>query len=227
MGQFENLEINKGVESVTKLYNDIAVRAEKLVFESYGKEGKKVTFPIDVNMIAKYLGVEIRKDNLNLDGGANFSRKLGIVTATKDQGVRIVVDDSVSYKTRRYAVANGIGRYLLNETKPMFKNTYAIPLIPQSLEEIAADSIAVFLLMPVTTFKEEFYQYLMKHKNRPMDVDVWLEHLSDKCQMTPFNLAIGYQQMKQVLCYQRQVEFEINDYDIVKMKEDKYDCIFA
>ncbi|MCI8463599.1 MAG: hypothetical protein HFG25_11785 [Lachnospiraceae bacterium] len=52
-------------------------------------------------------------------------------------------------------------------------------------------------------------------------------HWSDACQVTPFNLAIGYQQMKQVLCYQRQMEFEKNDYDITKMPEDKYDKIFA
>ncbi len=52
-------------------------------------------------------------------------------------------------------------------------------------------------------------------------------HWSDACQVTSFNLAIGYQQMKQVLCYQRQMEFEKNDYDITKMPEDKYDKIFA
>lgn len=227
MGEFENLGINEGVETIAKLYNEIAVKAEKLVFESYAKVGKKVTFPIEINMVAKYLGIEIVKESLNLDGVTNFSRKLGIVTSTNDKGVRILVDDAVSYKTRRYTVANGVGRYLLNESKAIFKNTYAIPLIPQSLEEIAADSIAVFLLMPVTTFKDEFLQYLDERRECPIDVDMWLEHLSDKCQITPFNLAIGYQQMKQVLCYQRQVEFEKNDYDIGRMREDRYDRIFA
>lgn len=58
-------------------------------------------------------------------------------------------------------------------------------------------------------------------------MDEWLQHLSDRCQISPFNLAIGYQQMKQVLCYQRQQEFEKYDYDINRMPEDKYSKIFA
>ncbi len=138
-----------------------------------------------------------------------------------------MVASNCSYKTRRYAIANGVGRYLLNESQSMLKYAYAIPLIPQSLEEIAADSIAIFLLLPVTLFKDEFLRYLNTCKECPLDVDVWLEHLSNVSQITPFNLAIGYQQMKQVLCYQRQMEFAEYDYDVTKMSEDYYEKIFS
>lgn len=227
MGQFEDLEINEGVETITKLYNTIAIRAEQLVNESYTAAKKELAFPVDMNLIASYLRIRVKKEKLNLGGGANVNRKLGITSSTRDNDVQIVIDDTVSYKTYRYAIANGIGRYLLNQSRDMFKNTYAIPLIPQSLEEIAADSIAVFLLLPVTLFKDEFLQYLNECKKRPLDVDEWLAYLSDTCQITLFNLAIGYQQMKQVLCYQRQMEFEEYDYDIAKMPQDKYDRIFA
>lgn len=227
MKQFEDLNINKGVENITELYNKIAVNTEELVYESYKEADKEVSFPIDINIIAEYLNIEISKDNLNLAGARNFSRKLAIITATNGRG-NIVVDETVSYKTRRYAIANGIGRYLINRSGVIFKRSYTIPLIPQSLEEIAADSVAVFLLMPITTFKEEFLLYLNSCGEPPLDVDEWLQHLSDRCQISPFNLAIGYQQMKQVLCYQRQQEFEKYDYDINKMPdEDKYSKIFA
>ncbi len=227
MRQFEDLNINEGVENITKLYDKIAKNSEDLIYESYKNFGKKVSFPIDINIVAEYLNIEILKDNLNLVGSTNFSRKLAIIVAKKDEG-HIVVDSSVGYKTRRYAVANGIGRYLLNRARGIFKSSYAIPLIPQSLEEIAADSIALFLLMPPTTFKEEFLRYLNECKSRPLDVDEWLQYLSDRCQITTFNLAIGYQQMKQVLCYRRQMEFERYDYDITKIpEEDKYSKIFA
>lgn len=227
MGQFELLGINTEVENITKVYNEIAVKAEQLVRESYKKEGKAMQFPIDINLVAKHLHIKIIKEKLNLDGGVNLNKKLGVTTATIDKRVQIVVDSEVGYKTRRYAIANGIGRYLLNQSRNMFKNTYAIPLIPQSLEEIAADSIAVFLLMPIGVFKDEFLRYIQENPKYPLDVDKWLEYLSDKCQITPFNLAIGYQQMKQVLCYQRRVEFSKYDYDVTKMPEDKYDIIYA
>lgn len=227
MIQFDELGINDGVDFISGLYSKIATGAEELVQESYTAVGRTAAFPIDIDLIASHLNIIISKENLNLAGGSNFSRKLAITTSTGNKDVHIAVDDSISYKTRRYAIANGIGRYLLNRSKAKLKNTYAIPLIPQSLEEIAADSIAVFLLMPVTLFKDEFLQYLDSCQEHPMNVDEWLEHLSDTCQITPFNLGIGYQQMKQVLCYQRRTEFEKYDYDVTKMPKDKYDSIFA
>jgi Predicted Zn peptidase len=227
MGQFESLGINERVEEITEVYYETAIRAEELVNESYKKLGRKAALPVDIDLIADKLDIDIVIEKLNLVGGNGFSRKLGVTTATKDRGVQIVVDSDVSYKTRRYAIANGIGRYLLNQSKDMFKNTFEIPLIPQSLEEIAADAIAVFLLMPMEVFKDEFLQYLKECPKHPLDVDEWLEYLSNKCQIPLFNLAIGYQQMKQVLCYQRREEFSSYDYDVTKMPDDKYESIYA
>lgn len=226
MGQFEDLRIGEGMEKSSILYNEIAMRAEKLVNESYMMANRPAAFPIEIDLIAHHLRIAIQRENLNPEGITNFSKKLAVTTATSD-GVKIVVDTNVSYKTRRYAIANGVGRYLLNESQSMLKYAYAIPLIPQSLEEIAADSIAIFLLLPVTLFKDEFLRYLNTCKECPLDVDVWLEHLSNVSQITPFNLAIGYQQMKQVLCYQRQMEFAKYDYDVTKMSEDYYEKIFS
>ena len=227
MEKIKNLRINDRFESTAGLYNEIANIAEKLVSESYSQAEKKFAFPIDIELVAKHLGIDVTKESLNLDKTSNLSKNLAIIMSVKSQDIRIVVDDSVSYKTRRYAIANGVGRYLLNESKSMMKTTYAIPLIPQSLEEIAADSIAVFLLMPITLFKEEFLLYLNTRKKEVLDVDNWMEHLSDTCQIAPFNLAIGYQQMKQVLCYQRQTEFAEHDFDITQMPKDKYEKLFA
>ena len=227
IGQFELLGIDEGVESITEIYNEIAVMAGHRVAVSYAKAGRVVALPIDINLIAKHLGIKVIKEKLNLDGGACLNKKLAVTSAMGDKEVQIVVDSEVGYKTRRYAIANGIGRYLIHQSRNMFKNTYAIPLIPQSLEEIAADSIAVFLLMPIGAFKEEFLHYIEENQECPLDVDEWLAYLSEKCQITPFNLAIGYQQMKQVLCYQRREEFRKYDYDVTKMPEDKYDSIYA
>lgn len=226
MGRFEDLEINAFVEIGAELYDKIAVSAEELVYESYRAVNRAAALPIDIELIAHHLGLDIQNENLNLERGKTFSKILAVTTSTND-GVRIAVDTSVSYKTRRYALANGVGRYLLNESQNMLKNTYAIPLIPQNLEEIAADSIALFLMMPITLFKDEFLQYLTTCTEHPLNVDNWMVHLSDMCQIPAFNIAIGYQHMKQVLCHQRQKEFEQHEYDITKMPEDKYEMIFS
>lgn len=202
----------------------IADEVESLVYRCYQKENMKPKFPIDLSIVTEYLDIEVEYESLNMGNMEQISRTLAILTMQNKKS-HILVDNSVSYKTQRYATANAIGRFLMSEA--VFESSYAIPLIPQSLEEIAADIIALFLLMPMTLFKDEFRGYLERAKDHPLDVDAWLLYLSDRCQISPFNLAIGYQQMKQVLCYQRQKEFEKCGYDITKMEEDQYGMIFA
>lgn len=215
----------KVVASSSEEYLNIAQQVERLVSDCYQKENKKLEFPIDLNIITKYLEIEVEYEQLNRADMMQFSRTLAILTVQNGKAL-MTVNNSVSYKTQRYATANAIGRFLLNDAT-VIKSSYAIPLMPQSLEEIAADGIASFLLLPMTLFKDEFREYLEKAKDHPLDVDAWLEYLSNRSQISPFNLAIGYQQMKQILCYQRQMEFEESDYDITQMGEDQYGMIFA
>lgn len=227
-------DLKETVEGMAVQYLKIAKAAEELVEASYvderdGEENSdkavyKIKFPIDIEMVASYLEMEIEKKSLNREEPRSFSRVLGIITSHNGK-TYVAIDNEVSYKTQRYTIANAIGRSLLNQKS--LKCSYAIPLIPQSLEEIAADSIALFLLMPMKTFKDEFLNYLERCGDRPLDVDAWMMHLGNKSQISQFNLAIGYQQMKQVLCYQRQSEFKESDFDINKIQDDPYDIIFA
>lgn len=235
--EFQDLNLLEVVEGVADVYLKLAKTAEKLVTASYANERNmigdnekeidyKIEFPIDIELIARYLGMKIERESLNEEEPRSFSRILGVIT-TQNGKVSVSIDNKVSYKTQRYTIANAVGRFLLNQTGTSLKCNYAIPLIPQSLEEIAADGIALFLLLPMKTFKDEFLNYLKGCGNRPLDVDLWLMHLGNKSQISQFNLAIGYQQMKQVLCHQRQFEFRESGFDITKMMEDPYDIIFA
>lgn len=241
MGQFNLSEslgqsLRETVEGMADQYLKIAKAAEELVEASYAderdrkdnsdKSDYKIEFPIDIEMIASHLGMKIEKKSLNREEPRSFSRILGIITSQNGKAY-VAIDNEVSYKTQRYTIANAIGRFLLNQKGTSLKCSYAIPLIPQSLEEIAADSIALFLLMPMKTFKDEFFNYLKSCGDRPLNVDAWLTHLGNKSQISQFNLAIGYQQMKQVLCYQRQSEFRESGFDINKIPDDPYDTIFA
>ncbi len=207
-------------EECLKISNEV----EALVYHCYQEENRKPEFPIDLNIIMKYLGIEVGYEALNTENIEQFSRTLAILTMPNRQP-HILVDNTENYKTQRYATANAIGRFLMSET--VFESSYAVPLIPQSLEEIAADIVALFLLMPMSLFKDEFREYLERANDRPLKVDAWLQYLSDRSQISPFNLAIGYQQLKQVLCFQRQHNFKECGYDINKMEDDQYGMIFA
>lgn len=226
LSEFQELKLNEKVENTSEHYLKAAKAAEELILESYKETGRGPAFPIDIELVARSLGIVVVKEDLNGGNVRRLNRTLALITSQNGEGYA-VIDNQVSYKTQRYALANAVGRFLLNQPKELLKCTYAIPLIPQSLEEIAADVIALFILLPITTFKNEFLKYLEEYKYCPLDVDAWMEYLGNKSQISLFNLAIGYQQMKQVLCYQRQEEFRQNDFDITKLLLDRYDRIYA
>lgn len=218
------LSLENNVQVITKTYLHVAEIAEEIVEEYYGRRNKELHFPIDIDMIANEMGLKVEYRKLN-EGSNQFSRVLGKIEVNSQKSM-ITVDNVVSYKTQRYAVAHAIGRFLLKEGN-ILDSSYAIPLIPQDMEELKADVIALFLLLPKEVFKNEFVAYLKKIEDCPLNVDEWLEYLSDKSQVTLFNLAIGYQQLKQVLCLERQEQFQNNGGDIMELLEDPNNIIFT
>ncbi|XCP85339.1 hypothetical protein ABXS75_00570 [Roseburia hominis] len=217
----------ENIENITRTYLKAALAAEKVVNDVYEKTGSgKPRFPIDIEMIAREHGFHVEREELNSTGEKRYSRMLGKIFTRGDR-ITITVDNSVSYKTQRYAIAHAIGRWIISSEYKIFESSYAIPLIPQGLEEVAADVVALFLLLPLEVFKEEFVRYLDSCRIYPLDVDEWLSDLSNKSQISLFNLSIGYQQLKQVLCWQRQQDFEKSGFNIDMLMDDPYGKIFA
>lgn len=215
------------IEGITRKYLKAAEAAEKVVNDVYKKTGSgEPKFPIDIEMVAKEHGFKVEREALNSSGEKRYSRILGRIL-TRDDQITITVDNSVSYKTQRYAIAHAIGRWIISSERKIFESSYAIPLIPQGLEEVAADVVALFLLLPLDVFKKEFVRYLDNCREYPLDVDGWLADLSNKSQISLFNLSIGYQQLKQVLCLQRQQDFEKSGFNIDMLMDDPYGKIFA
>lgn len=200
-----SMELPERMKHITELYVSIDHITKDLLRKVYGNE--EIKFPIDIERVAQYLHIKVEKEGLNENGERRFSRILGRILMQKTN-ITIIADNTVGDKTQRYAIAHAIGRYLLSNEEDMFESTYAIPLIPQSLDEIVTDVIALFLLLPTEVFKKEFADYLGKTEDYPMNVDAWLGYLSDKSMISLFNLSIGYQQLKQVLGYERQKAFE-------------------
>lgn len=217
----------KEVENITEAYLNVAVAAEEVVKDTYKEAGiGRPSFPVDIELIAKWHGFDVRRENLNMTGEKRYNHILGRIL-TKDNQITIMVENSVSYKTQRYAIAHAIGRWIISSEYKIFESSYAIPLIPQGLEEITADVVALFLLLPLEVFQKEFTEYLENCKTYPLDVDEWLLYLSNKSQISLFNLSIGYQQLKQVLCLQRQKQFADNGFNISMFDDDPYGKIFA
>lgn len=225
--QEEFLNLNDRMKETTELYLKLARYCTELIQNAYGE--KKLEFPVNLELIADYVGIKIESDGLNDERNGEFSRILSRLIENDKGQIIIIVDNQVGAKTQRYATAHALARYLLRGDAAILEGTYAIPLIPQSLDEIMADVVALFLLLPPELFKIEFKNYLVQmiENEKPIDVDVWLDYLSNKSMVSLFNLSIGYQQLKQVLSYEKQKQFEAIGFDIDKMVEDEYDIVYA
>lgn len=220
-----SLDIPKQTERQTTLYLELAYQSEKLLKYVYHENGKELGFPIDIEMVGRSMGITIVRRRILASAANQFNKVLGQILISEKEKI-IEVDNQVSYKTQQYAIAHSVGRYLLLDKDTLYEHSYAIPLMPSELGEIAADIAALFLLIPLNVFKREFKEYLESIKDYPLNVDRWLQYLSDKSQVSLFNLAIGYQQLKQVVCWERLKAFEYVDYDLSRF-EDEYEDIFA
>lgn len=217
------LNILKQTEDHAALYLELARLIEGLLEKIYENEGMELELPVDIRMVCQHLGISVVPKVFTSDPN-QFQKVLGHIMINRDEK-KILVNSKVGLKTQRYAIAHSVGRYLLLKGKTIYEHSYAIPLMPDDLGEISADTVALFLLLPLNVFKKEFKRYLKMIKNYPLDVDAWLQYLSDKSQMSMFNLAIGYQQLKQVACYERIDDFEKADYNLDNFL-DEYSDIF-
>lgn len=218
-------EMRQHMEELTETYKELEEATFKLICDAYGTDA--IRMPIDIERIAGFLKISIDPGILLPASENEFSQTLGHLTS-RNGATRILLNPEVSYNTQRYTIAHAIGSYLLQQEeaeKFIFTSTYAIPLIPQSMDDIMADVVALFLLLPRRVFQEEFKKYLEYHQDYPMDVNEWMEYLANKSQIPFFNLSIGYQQLKQMLSWEREKEFFEEGFDI--NKEDFYDIIFA
>lgn len=218
------LGILEHTEKQAALYLDLAYQIEGFLKNVYQKYGNELEFPVDVRQICEYMGISVTSRPISVSMPNQYNKVLGHITINNDEKM-ILVNNRVSIKTQRYAIAHSLGRYLLLKGERIYEHSYAIPLMPDELGEISADTVALFLLLPLSVFKKEFKKYLRMIKNYPLDVDKWLQYLSDKSQMPMFNLAIGYQQLKQVACYERIKAFEEADYNFDDFS-DQYSDIF-
>lgn len=218
------LGILEQTEKQAALYLRLAYQIESFIQKVYHEYGNEIEFPVDVQLISEYMGISVIVRDISASAPNQFNKILGHIRINKDEKM-ILVNKRVGFKTQRYAIAHSIGRYLLLRGKSIYEHSYAIPLMPDELGEISADTVALFLLLPLNVFKKEFKHYLKITKDYPLDVDKWLQYLSDMSQVPMFNLAIGYQQLKQVACYERIEAFKKADYDFDNFIDD-YSDIF-
>lgn len=204
-------------EEMAELAYRIHNTCYKMLKKYYDK--KKMKLPIDIEMVAKKMGIEIEYSNLNFGIEDGIDQNIAQLRYEKGgKGVirKIFVDNSESRKRNlimeplsnleKYAVAYELGKTIFNEDmevteKNLFQlnmksKPYSLPRLSARLENFQYEMCAIFLLLPIELFLEEFYSYLEGEKQHPVLMGNWIKHLSEKTEIPNYQLINGYQYIK-------------------------------
>ena len=212
----------------------------KMLKKYYDK--KKMKLPIDIEMVAKKMGIEIEYSNLNFgieDGIDQNIAQLRYEEGEKGVIRKIFVDNSESRKRnliieplsnlKKYAVAYELGKTIFNEDmvvteKNLFQlnmksKPYSLPRLSARLENFQYEMCAIFLLLPIELFLEEFCSYLEGEKQHPVLMGNWIKHLSEKTEIHDYQLINGYQYIKfsAYKYYKENLSREIKGKDYTKL----------
>lgn len=203
------------------------------------KLGKEYDFPIDIETLARQFNIEVVYQPLNImteraDGrvhkvvGRNLKR---INRVTKMPESYILIDDESRHDEQRYALAHELAHYLINADEKRFNSEYYVmPMLFKNMEEMVADIFAIFLLIPLPIFLNEFYVYI-GNQSAPIKTSEWLKYLSWVTEVPYEDVAIGYQNLRYVCgvvygAMNGEIEIE-NENEILKQQRKKIEKVLT
>ena len=184
--------------------------AEELLTECFGKE---FSLPIDVLKIAKYLNIsveEIDMEKISNENTIRINYKLIQLSKlenifTKENEVLLLVERNIPISSKRYAVAYGIAQYLLHKNeKEVFKTYSVLPLCPVYKDDLDAEILALFLLLPVKETLLELHDYIDERKKNgsiPISTEEWIKYLSERGGVSEYYAIQGYQNIRNIACF--------------------------
>lgn len=211
---------------------------KNILQECYGNT--KISLPVDIEKVVRYLGVEIVPDNLNC--GGEYAIDLNIAwlrykkagdtpTATiyVDMNEDTVntdenTDESKTYSdVQKYAIAYELGKLIVGKENGwkvseaeeikkwnMTSVPYSLPRLFAQWESFAYEMCAIFLLLPLDLFLNEFQYYINEAKEYPVKMDKWIKYLGDKAGIPNYQLINGYQYIKFCAYQYYQIKYKVS-----------------
>lgn len=208
------------LEELSRKLYDLQERCYEILLEAYRGKGK-IQLPIDIKRVADRMGIQIFRKPINYWGGKKIDQsiaQLQYVNEGEKVVRRIILDDTKSGIVRaaeslndieRYAIAYEMGKIIvgkdmgesdLNAFDIEWENVssipYSLPRLSAQLENFEYEMCAIFLLLPLQKFLDEFCRYIDKIQEHPVMIGRWIKHLSDAAEIPNYQLVNGYQHIK-------------------------------
>lgn len=235
MEEIKNI-LGEFVEEQNVLNIDYAVIcncAIKLLDFIFGED--EYELPIDINHIYRKMKIPLLEMDLNryMDGylPKRVNRIIGKISIRKDfisgkMKRSVYIDENTPPILQRYAMAHELCHYILKMDDRMFTDEYCnMPMLPKDPAELVADAFAIFLLIPIKPFMDEFLEYVNYEKKSgrpPFRTSEWIEHLSAVCYVAEDYVAYGYELIRYIASWLYGVkDIEVCPSDNVKVLWEK------
>lgn len=203
---------------VSKMY-ELQENCYEIIKQVYDSEDE-IQFPVDIKKIAKKLKIQICRGPLNYGCGKKIDQNIAQLRFDEEKGVlvkKIVLDDEISKDVdeqdnlsdlERYAIAYEIGKTIIEKEMyespdikdiaklNLFSVPYSLPRLAAQLENFKYEMCAIFLLLPLSKFLDEFSDYITDIQEHPVLMDRWIKHLSFKAEIPNYQLVNGYHYIK-------------------------------
>lgn len=203
LGEFVNEQNTLNID-----YAVICNCAIKLLDFIFGEDGYGL--PVDINCIYEKMEIPLLEMDLNsyMDSyeSKRVNRIIGKISIRRDfisgkMKRSVYIDENTPPILQRYAMAHELCHYILKMNR-MFTDEYCnMPMLPKDPAELVADAFAIFLLIPIKPFMDEFLAYVNYEKRSgrpPFRTSEWIEHLSAVCYVAEDYVAYGYELIRYI-----------------------------
>lgn len=226
----EKLKDFSKTKNVVQYYWKAGVYTEKLL--KYCLKEEEISLPVDIRKVAETLGIQIEEVNITEFSNENVKRlnhKIAQLSVQKNffTGEReaiIYADKFVPLSSKRYAIANEIVQYIFHEEDDeIYESYFVMPMCPVRMDELVTEIFAIFLLIPLRCFLDEFYEYVT-YRNEgqkiPISTEEWIKYLSERAGVSEYYVAYGYQYLRSA-AYWIYRAWEIEREENITMTEEK------
>ena len=210
--------------------------AVKLLDSIFGEDEYKL--PIDINHIYRKMNISLIEMDLNsyMDGYTpkRVNRIIGKMSIRKnfisgEMKRSVYIDENTPPVLQRYAMAHELCHYIL-QMNAVYTDEYCnMPMLPTEPAELVADAFAIFLLIPIKPFMDEFLEYVNRKRisgRPPFRTSEWIEHLSAVCYVAEDYVAYGYELIRYIASWLYSVkdseECPNDDVKVLWEKRNKY-----
>lgn len=215
-------------------------RCQEILRDCYGNQA--IALPVDIGKVADELGVKLVSEDLNYGSEDGIDLNIASLLYEEDDGDAVIqVDISTENSEdtlnpysdlQKYAIAYELGKIIINghindkKASKMPKDTakkwnmistpYSLPRLYAQWDSFAYEMCAIFLLLPLDLFLEEFLSYIRAAKDHPVIMDKWIKHLSDKAGIPNYQLVNGYQYIKFCAYQYYQEKYKVSTADKIE-----------